>query len=113
MSTSYTWIINDLQRETADGYVFRAHWQLVAADGAYTETASGTAKFDRPETLIPFDSLSKELVVQWIQDSYGSEKLAEVQAELEARLSQKRSPTKAYGMPEAWDTDSSVDEGAS
>jgi len=111
MSTvSYNWVINDLERLTEDGYVFKAYWRLEATDGVYYETASGTASFQRPEVLIPFDALSKEQVASWIQEFYGEEKIAEVQSQLVDRLSQKRSPTKAFGMPQTWDTDLSVDQ---
>ena len=35
MSTTNTWKITQLERETSDGYVFTAHYTVNANDGTY------------------------------------------------------------------------------
>jgi len=36
MATTYTWDIAQLERETADGYVYTAHYTVGAGDGTYS-----------------------------------------------------------------------------
>ena len=98
--TVYTWAIANLERETADGFVFTAHYTVNAADGTYTSGAYGSIGFQRPDDLIPFAELTEEVVVGWVQEALGGdEKVAEIEAALQAQLDEQRSPTKAAGVP--------------
>lgn len=98
--TTFTWKINQLDRETVDGYVFTAHYTVSAADDTYSSGAYGSIGFDRPETLIPFADLTEELVVSWVKDKIGGEeKVQEIEAALQAQLDEQRTPTKASGLP--------------
>ena len=99
MATTFTWKIVQLDRETADGFVFQAYYRLVATDGVYSHKAVGDITFDRPETLVPYDDLTEEVVSGWVQEKLGSEKIEEVKAALETAISEKRNPTKASGLP--------------
>lgn len=100
MATVYTWKIAQLERETADGYVFTAHYTVDASDGTYNAGAYGSLGLERPEgDPIPFDSLTEEVVVGWVKDKLTAEKVAEVEAALQAQLDEKHAPTKAAGVP--------------
>ena len=100
MATTYTWKIAQLERETSDGYVFTAHYTVDASDETYNAGAYGSIGLERPEgDLIPFDSLTEEVVVGWVKDKLTAEKVAEVEAALQAQLDEKHAPTKAAGMP--------------
>jgi hypothetical protein len=100
MSTTFTWAIANLERETSDGYVFTAHYTVSANDGTYSAGAYGSVGFQRPESLIPFDDLTEELVVAWTKEAIGGdEKVAQIEAALQAQLDEKHAPTKASGVP--------------
>jgi hypothetical protein len=99
MATTFTWGIANLERETADGFVLIAHWTLSAADGTYASSAYGSLGFERPDKLIPFADLTEELVIGWVQDAFGAEKVTEIHAALQAQLDEQRHPSKASGMP--------------
>ena len=100
MATTYTWKIAQLERETSDGYVFTAHYTVDANDETYNAGAYGSIGLERPEgDLIPFDSLTEEMVVGWVKDKLTAEKVDEVEAALQAQLDEKHAPTKAAGMP--------------
>ena len=109
MSVSYNWSIADLNRKTEDGYVFNVHWRLDASNEAYSEGAYGSISLERPEELIPFDQLTPEICVQWVKDYFGEEKVAEIEAALAARISEKQYPTEAVGLPASW---SPIDPGS-
>lgn len=100
MTTTFTWAIANLERETADGFVFTAHYTVNASDGTYTSGAYGSIGFQRPDDLIPFAELTEEQVVGWVQEALGGdEKVAEIEAALQAQLDEQHAPTKAAGVP--------------
>jgi len=99
-TTVFTWKIAQLERECSDGFVFTAHYTVDANDGTYSAGAYGSVGFQRPEELIPYADLTEDLVVSWTQEALGGdEKVAEIQAALEANLAEQRQPTKASGVP--------------
>ena len=99
MATTNTWKITQLERETADGYVFTAHYTVEASDETYKRGAYGSNGFERPETLIPYADLTEEIVVGWVKDKLTAENVAQVEAQLQAQLDEQKTPTKASGMP--------------
>ena len=100
MSTTNTWKIAQLERETADGFVFTAHYTVNAEDGTYSAGAYGSIGLERPETLVPFADLTEEQVIGWVKEKLGgAEKVAEIEAALQAQLDEQAAPTKASGTP--------------
>jgi hypothetical protein len=100
MATTFTWAIANLERETADGFVFTAHYTVNAEDGTYSSGAYGSVGFERPDNLIPFDNLQEEQVVGWVKEALGGdEKVTEIQAALQQQLDEKHAPSKASGTP--------------
>ena len=100
MATTFTWAIANLERETSDGFVFTAHYTVNASDEAYSSGAYGSIGFERPDNLIPYDDLTEETVIGWVKEAIGGEeKVNEIEAALQAQIDEKRSPTKAGGVP--------------
>lgn len=99
MATTNTWKIAQLDRETADGYVFTAHYTVDATDDTYKAGAYGSIGFDKPETLVPYADLTEEVVIGWVKDKLTAEKVTEVEAALQAQLDEQKAPTKASGTP--------------
>ena len=99
MTTTTTWNIANLERETSDGYVFTAHYTVDANDGTYSAGAYGSIGFERPETLISYSDLTKELVVGWVKDKLGTEQVEAIEAALQAQLDEQHAPSKAAGVP--------------
>jgi len=99
-TTVLTWHIANLERETADGFVFTAHYTVDANDGTYSAGAYGSVGFERLENLIPFADLTEDQVVIWVQEAIGGdEKVAEIEAALQAQLDEQHHPSKAAGVP--------------
>jgi len=98
--TVFTWKIAQLERETADGFVFTAHYTVDAKDDTYSAGAYGSVGFERPDDMIPFADLSEEMIIGWTQEALGgAEKVAEIEAALQGQLDEQRAPSKAVGMP--------------
>lgn len=99
-TTVFTWKIAQLERETADGFVFTSHYTVDANDGTYSAGAYGSVGFERPENLIPFADLTEDEVIGWTQEAIGGDdKVAEIEAALQSQLDEQRQPTKAAGVP--------------
>lgn len=99
MATTFNWHVANLERETADGFVFSCHYTVNAEDGTYSAGAYGSLGLEPPDNLIPFDDLTEEMVVGWVKAKFGDEKVAEIEAALQAQLDEKHAPTKAAGVP--------------
>jgi hypothetical protein len=99
MTTTISWNIANLERETSDGYVFTAHYTIDANDGTYSAGAYGSIGLERPETLIPYSDLTKEQVVGWAKDKLGTEQVEAIEAALQAQLDEQHAPSKAAGVP--------------
>ena len=97
--TTFTWNIANLERETADGFVFTVHYTVNAFNDTYSSGAYGSIGLERPDNLIPFANLTEEIVVGWVKEKFGTEKVAEIEAALQAQLDEQAAPTKASGLP--------------
>jgi len=94
-----TWKIANLERETADGYVFTAHYTVNAHDGTYSAGAYGSINFERPETLIPYADLTEEQVIEWVKEALGSDTVLGIGQALLNQIDEQRTPTKQAGVP--------------
>ena len=102
MATEFNWRIAQLERTTADGVVFTAHYTIDARDEAYSAGAYGSIGLEQPdpEDISPFDDLTEELILGWVKEKLGGdEKVEEIEEALQAQLDEKHAPTKAAGLP--------------
>ena len=102
MSATITWSIAQLDRHTADGIVYTAHYRVDASDGTYTAGAYGSLSFEAPaegEAVIPYSDLTEATVLGWIGSSLGEERVAEVEAILQAKIDEQHAPSTASGTP--------------
>lgn len=102
MSATITWSISELERHTADGIVFTAHYRVDAADGTYTAGAYGSIGLDAPaegDPVIPYADLTEATVIGWVKDYLGAEKVTEVESALQTNIDEQHAPTTATGKP--------------
>ncbi len=90
-------------RELSDGYVYNASYTLTcsATDSNNIEREfvyAGSVDFSRPESLFPYENLTEELVINWIESELGDE-LATIKSNLKQNLDEVINPTKASGLP--------------
>ena len=99
MTTVFSWAIANLERNTADGFVFTAHYTISARNEVYTSSAYGSIGFERPDSLIPYSDLTEAIVVQWVKDALTEEKVEQIEQALQSQLDEQAAPTKAAGVP--------------
>ena len=100
-TTEYTWGVAQMERHTSDGIVIVVHFTVAANDGTYGSSAYGSVGLEQPEgNVIPYADLTPEVVIGWIQEKLGGdEKVAEVEAALQAQIDEQHAPSKAQGLP--------------
>lgn len=115
---NYNWNFNPLTCYThQDGYedvVMTVHWQYSAQSGSLNESGSfvpqytaqiiGTQgyTFDTGSgTFIPFEELTKDIVLGWITGSFGDERIGQMSASLEAQIVDQITP-KIVNLQAPW-----------
>ena len=97
---TYFWNINEMDRLTADGFVVTVHYTVTAcADvGNFMASTYGTVSYTQQpeETYTPYDQLTKEQVIGWVQTSLGKDT---VEASLAAQIELQKNPVQATGLP--------------
>jgi hypothetical protein len=101
MTTLFDWRIANLERETENGLVFTVHYTISAQDEVYSSSAYGSLGLERPDEdeMIPFSELTEEICVGWLKEKLTEEKVAEIEAALQAQLDEQHWPSKAAGVP--------------
>ena len=72
----FTWKIESLERNIADGGVVRANWRANAVDGDHRTSAYGGISFTPDpdaDDFIPFESLTEDVVLGWIFSEEGQD----------------------------------------
>lgn len=98
MTTTYQWNIQALdcipQIEGEVDYVVTAHWTVSATDGTYTSSAYGTQGFtyDGSKSFTPFDELTQEQVIGWVQEGMGIEAVTQLQESLDKQIEDQIDP---------------------
>lgn len=98
MTIAYQWTIQALdcipQEDGRTNVVVTAHWSLSATDGTYTSSAYGTQSFnyDSGETFIPYDNLTQNEVVLWVQQGMGTDVVNALQESLNKQIQNQINP---------------------
>ena len=99
MST-FTWKISNLDRTLSDGRVNTVHYTVDARsdDEVYSSGAYGSIGLEG-DVVTPYADLTEETVVGWVKAALGEDKVTEVQAALDAQLTEQATPTVGSGTP--------------
>ena len=107
--TTFTWKVANLERNLPENKVYTVHYTVNAlsdqvdpnseSGGFYSAGAYGSIGLDG-EVSVEFADLTEALVVEWVKTALGGEeKVAEIEAALQAQIDERIAPTKAAGVP--------------
>ena len=121
-STTYTWTIAALDCSNTDdafpAKVITAHWRLdgeFLSGGQFSAGVYGTVSFEEPEadSFVPFDQLTEEQVIGWLEAALGDEQVAEYKANIEQQIADLIAPpVESKPLPWAPVADEPVEEPA-
>ena len=92
MANTYTWKIEALDcAPSAEGQtnvVNTIHWRVNGTDGTHNATVYGTqgVAYTAGSPFTAFNSLTEAEVIGWLQSAMGAEKVAELEANLDAQI---------------------------
>jgi len=92
-----TWIITQTNYQTANGFIFTAHWTATAVDGNYTASIWSTCSWADGTPTIPYASVTMQEVLNWCYAA-GVDKDA-TEAALAQQIALQKNPVTATGTP--------------
>ena len=100
MSITTKWEVNTLERNVADGYVKKVIYRVIGLDGSEEKArATGEVELERPDTLIPYKSLTESTVLGWIKTKLGTDAVASIEKSLKDEIELLNTPVTANGKP--------------
>jgi hypothetical protein len=100
-----TWTIHQLERKADNGFVVKVHWRYSMTDtnaldvDYYADTYSVLSYTQFEETFIPFEDLTKEIVVEWVKETLGEEQLHTIEDSLIEQIESQKNPPIFVGLP--------------
>jgi len=96
--TTYLWQVVQMDRLTNDNFVVTCHYTVTATDGTYTASTYGTTSYTQVEgeTYIPYDDLTEDICVGWVQTSIGKDT---TEASLQSQIDLLKNPVQESGVP--------------
>jgi hypothetical protein len=94
---NYVWSVNALYtiQQPQPDYVVCALWTLTGSDEQHNANVQGSTQFsitpDSP-SFVPYDELTQEIVVQWIQSSLGVTSVVMYEEQLAEQLTSYNNP---------------------
>ena len=86
MSITYNWVVTSMSTlqisPTETDYVVTANYSVIGVDGTYTSSIQDTATFsveDRDPNYIPYQDLTNDIVIGWIQTGLGADSIANIE----------------------------------
>ena len=104
MANTYTWKVGQCDRTLATGVITTLHYTVNATDedGTYSVGAYGSIGLEAPDadSMIAYDAVTESQAVSWVQAALGgADKVAAIHEQLDAQLTEKRTPTTGSGTP--------------
>jgi hypothetical protein len=92
-----------MDRVLSSGAVTTVHYTVTANDGTYEAGAYGSVGLDQPEddsALTAYSDLTESWAISALQAKLGgAEKVAEIEAALQAKIDEQRTPVTGSGVP--------------
>jgi len=92
-----TWTITQTDYQTANGFIFTAHWTATAVDEGYTASIWSTCSWADGTPTIPYADVTMQEVLDWCYAA-GVDKTA-TEAALAQQIELQKHPVTASGTP--------------
>ncbi len=99
MAITYTWTVNNMERNTADGGVTVIHWRCEGVDGETSASSYGTTSHTPDASasdFIAFDSLTQGTVLPWV---WAGVVKADIEQAIADKINAELNPTSTAGLP--------------
>ena len=90
------WNIENLERKSNNGYVTTIHWRAILQEDDKVVFNYGAVSFSEGEPIIPYENLTKEIVLNWLFEKINKQK---TETELTEKLQILKNPISKSGLP--------------
>jgi hypothetical protein len=107
MSITFTWHVTQMEAYPEENdktnVVFNVHWHLNGIVGEYRAYAYGAQNVtvDPNAPFTPYENLTEEQVVGWVQSAMGEERVAELQSNIAEDIANQIDPP-VVTLPIPW-----------
>ena len=88
--------INQLDRNTDGDIVTTVHWSAIKQDDEFTASSYGSVSVEAGDTVIPFDELTEDTVIEWVESKLD---LVKLETNLDAQIQKQKTPKVTSGLP--------------
>ena len=91
------WNVVNMERKTDNGFVVTVHYTVNTVDGEVTASTYGSVGYTQEaDNFTPFEQLTKDQVVGWVQTSLDKDA---VEASLASQIEALKNPVQESGLP--------------
>jgi hypothetical protein len=90
------WNIENLDRKSNNGYVTTIYWRAILQEDDKVVFNYGAVSFSEGEPIIPYENLTKEIVLNWLFEKINKQK---IETELTEKLQILKNPISKSGLP--------------
>jgi hypothetical protein len=115
MAITYEWKISQLDLyptvEDHTDVVFNVHWRVRAVDGIYETFSYGTQEvsYDGSQPFVAYEDLTESMIIGWVKDSMGIERVADLEASLASNIEVQKNPPVVV-LPLPWENAAAITE---
>jgi len=95
------WKVANMERKLDEiGTVYTVHYTVTHFRDGEQAGAYGSIGLEAPGSdAIPYPQLTEEIVVGWVKEKFGEEKVVEIVQALDNQITEKLTPTTSAGVP--------------
>ena len=100
------WTIHQLERKSNNGFVINVHWRLTMTDEQDGKTyyadnygVVGYTQDENNEDFIPYEELTEEDIIGWVESYLGEERLEQMELSLTNQIENQKNPPVLRGLP--------------
>ena len=109
MATNYSWKIGDIftkSVEAVDNVVYKVNWEYIGVDEdtecTFNIVSSTDISTDDLSSFVSYDSVSPEIIIEWIESALGKELIDSHKLIIESRIVKMIEDKEALSTPAPW-----------
>lgn len=99
MSVTYTWSVENTERNLSDGGITVIHWRCTGVDGDYSASSYGTTShtFDADAAdFVAYDNVTEAQAIGWAQAELDQ---SAIETAISDDITAQKTPTTGDGVP--------------
>ena len=110
----YSWEVLQMecfkQKDNLENVAFKILSRYVATSGSVSKVFSNVTNLPSPSTstFIPYYSLTKNNIVEWIEADLGPEKIQSIKYTLKNKIETEMTPILSVSLPIPWKVDTPI-----